>query len=277
LKGLDKVPFEAHGKRRWKVIACVVQYPILWESPKENFREIETLLRGNPPSKGSLVLLPEMFATGFSMSPQIPDFYKECKDFLITIAKEWKVFVGGGIAKRKDHTLRNAYVLISPLGEEICEYHKAHPFSVSEEGKFYSGGKEIVVAKVQDAFVAPTVCYDLRFPELYRRAVIEGAEVMIVAANWPAKRDAHWQALLKARAIENQAYVIGVNRTGEDPNFSYCGSSSVISPDGKILLYVGETEGVFCTEIDLNKLRVYREKFAVLKDMKPWLFHYVEH
>ncbi len=254
-----------------QVIAGVVQYSIIWEDPEENFRNIDRLLTSHPPPEGTLVLLPEMFATGFSMNQKVPEFYDLCRGFLIATAKQRNIFLGGGIARRKDGTLRNAYLIISPEGKEICEYHKAHPFSISEEGRFYTGGKEVVVAEVKDTKVTPTVCYDLRFPELYRRAVIKGAEVIIVAANWPSKRDFHWQALLKARAIENQAYVIGVNRTGSDPNFHYCGSSSVISPVGDTLLYVGENEGVFYVELDLDKLLTYRQKFAVLKDIKPWL------
>ena len=253
------------------MIVGMVQYHIEWENPEANFCKIRCLLEQFPPPNEALVLLPEMFATGFSMDKRVPQAYPKCAEFLKTTAKELKIFLGGGIAKAMENTLRNTYVVVSPVGEVLCEYHKAHPFSISEEGRFYTGGEEVVTAEVKEVTVAPTVCYDLRFPELYRRAMQKGAEIMVVAANWPAKRDSHWHALLRARAIENQAYIVGVNRTGEDPNFSYCGSSMVVSPSGKVLFYARETEGIFYCHLDVERLRTYRRKFPVLRDVKPWL------
>ncbi len=256
------------------MVVGVVQYAIEWENPQANFQKVDELLNRYPPPPGALIVLPEMFATGFSMSREVPRAYKECAAFLKSMAKRHGVFVGGGVAREFNDTLRNAYLVVSPNGDEVGEYHKSHPFSMGDEGRFYTGGQEVLTVTIDEARVAPTICYDLRFPELYRRATLWAcAEVLVVAANWPEKRDSHWQTLLRARAIENQAYVVGVNRTGKDPYFSYCGSSCVVAPWGDTLLYSRDTEGIWYTALDVEKLRIYREKFPVLQDVKPWLFH----
>ena len=254
------------------MIVGVVQYEISWENPEANFRKIGKLLKRYPPPKGSLLLLPEMFATGFSMNPGVPDYHSQCAKFLKHTAKSKGIYLGGGVAHSLDETLRNSYLVFSPEGELLAEYHKVHPFSIGEEGRLYTGGEGAMVVNVAEVPVGLTICYDLRFPELYRRLMGIGAMVMVVAANWPAKRDLHWRTLLRARAIENQAYVVGVNRTGSDPNFEYRGSSAVISPTGEIILSVTETEGIFYSHLDMKGLRTYRKKFPVLRDIKDWLF-----
>jgi omega-amidase len=120
--------------------------------------------------------------------------------------------------------------------------------------------------------VSPFVCYDLRFPEIFRNAIKKGAQVLTVIANWPEPREAHWLALLKARAIENQAFVIGVNRCGRDPKLAYSGRGQVIDPRGNVLADGGNAEGVFGAELDLASLAAYRKDFPALQDMRGgWL------
>jgi len=116
--------------------------------------------------------------------------------------------------------------------------------------------------------VAPFICYDLRFPELFRMAVRQGAQLYVVIANWPASRVHHWVTLLQARAIENQAYVVGVNRCGSDPKVAYAGRSLVVSPRGVILADAGGGERVLSAELDLAALQAYRAEFPVLQDMR---------
>jgi predicted amidohydrolase len=119
-----------------------------------------------------------------------------------------------------------------------------------------------------DFQVAPFVCYDLRFPEIFRAAVKQETGLFVVIANWPSAREEHWLALLKARAIENQAYVLGVNRCGDDPKLHYSGRSQLIDPRGAILADAGESEGVISAELDLKALEEYRSSFPALADMK---------
>jgi omega-amidase len=116
--------------------------------------------------------------------------------------------------------------------------------------------------------VAPFICYDLRFPEAFRVATRRGAQVLAVIANWPAAREGHWMTLLRARAIENQTFVIGVNRCGTDPNHTYSGRSQIIDPRGEILADAGSTEGLIHGRLDLQLLTAYRNEFPALRDMR---------
>jgi predicted amidohydrolase len=116
--------------------------------------------------------------------------------------------------------------------------------------------------------VQPTICYDLRFPELYRATGVRGAELICVIANWPAARESHWLTLLKARAIENQAYVAGVNRCGRDPNVEYSGRSQIIDPRGEVVADAGSAETIIAAELDREALRAYRAKFPALNDAR---------
>ena len=120
--------------------------------------------------------------------------------------------------------------------------------------------------------VAPFICYDLRFPEIFRHQTRLGAQVLVVIANWPAPRDTHWQTLLCARAIENQAYVIGVNRVGDDPNLTYAGHSLILDPRGETLAIAGESPQLIQANLQLETLTEYRQEFPVLRDLRPEYF-----
>jgi predicted amidohydrolase len=139
-----------------------------------------------------------------------------------------------------------------------------HPFKMA--GELVVPGTEPVVVECGEFKLAPAVCYDLRFPELFRAGVKRGANLFAVIANWPTARLDHWLTLLKARAIENQSYVIGVNRCGRDPNAEYPGRSQIISPRGEVLADAGGGEGVVRGELDLPELQAYRREFPVLQD-----------
>src|SRR5204863_3694256 len=130
-------------------------------------------------------------------------------------------------------------------------FAKLHPFSPAGEHEHFTPGQDIVLFDWHAVKVAPLVCYDLRFPEIFRRAMLRGAQMLIVIANWPASRSEHWKTLLRARAIENQAYIVGVNRIGEDPNASYTGSSQIIDPAGVVLADAHDQRCVITAEIDL--------------------------
>ena len=150
----------------------------------------------------------------------------------------------------------------------LVRYSKIHPFSYGGETEQYAAGKDVLTYRLGEFLVAPFVCYDLRFPEVFRHAVKKGAQLYTVIANWPEPREAHWLALLKARAIENQAFVLGVNRCGRDPKLAYSGRGQIVDPRGQVLADGGGSEGVFGAEIDLGSLLSYRKDFPALQDMK---------
>jgi predicted amidohydrolase len=252
-------------------VACC-QFDIAWEDKPANYLRVERRVREANLEPRTLLLLPEMFATGFSMNAEA---IAEPADgptalFLANLAREHRIYVLGGVvlANENSDQPRNESLLFSPSGAELCRYAKIHRFSFAGEDKHYAAGDAPDSCTIDDWKVQPTICYDLRFPELYRASNVRGAELICVIANWPAARDSHWMALLKARAIENQAYVAGVNRCGRDPNVEYSGHSQIISPRGQVIEDAGDRDTVIRAELDLEKLREYRAKFPALNDVR---------
>jgi omega-amidase len=252
-----------------------VQLDIVWEDKVANHGKVRDKVAAAKLPKGSLVVLPEMFATGFSMN--VAEIAEEpggmTEAFLEALAMELGIFVAGGIVTRApDGRGLNQSVTVGPDGAVVARYSKIHPFSYAGETAHYAPGTETLTYAWGGSSVAPFVCYDLRFPEIFRNATKKGAQILTVIANWPEPREAHWLALLKARAIENQAFVIGVNRCGRDPKLAYSGRGQVIDPRGNILADGGNAEGVFGAEIDLASLLAYRKDFPALQDMRSgWL------
>ena len=163
---------------------------------------------------------------------------------------------------------RNEAVVIGPDGTELTRYTKMQPFTPGGESDNYQAGTEPVIFEWGGFRVAPFVCYDLRFPEHFRSAMPEGATMYVVIANWPDTRASHWRALLHARAIENQALVVGVNRCGRDPSLSYGGGSIVIDAAGQTLVEAGDLECVMSCDIDAGAVAEYRRRLPFLEDAR---------
>jgi len=250
----------------------LVQHDIIWEDKTANCEHVARLVAAASPVTGSLIILPEMFATGFSMdlsaTTQKEDRREEA--FLSELAVRHQSHVLGGVVSAVEGgRAYNEAVTFGPDGSLVARYAKMRPFSFGgEPAAGYQAGTQIVTFSWQGFTVAPFICYDLRFPELFRQAVSLGADLFIVIASWPARRTPHWLTLLQARAIENQAYVVGVNRTGDDPQSHYCGRSIVIDPMGQIIADAGEGEGVLQTQLDRQQLTAWRQEFPALQDMR---------
>jgi predicted amidohydrolase len=253
------------------VNVIALQFDIEWENKQANFDRVRRLLTAAAPGKDSLVVLPEMFATGFSMNVAAirEGRERETEHFLAATAKKLEVFLLGGLVTTKtDGKGINQAVVFSPEGKELARYSKLQPFTPGGEADNYDAGKEQVVFAWQGFLVSPFVCYDLRFPEHFRKAARSGAQLITVIANWPIARIQHWVTLLQARAIENQAYVAGVNRCGTDPTLTYNGRSLVVSPKGELLADAGNGECVIHAEVDLAELLAYRKALPFLADMR---------
>ncbi len=162
---------------------------------------------------------------------------------------------------------KNQSLTFDPEGKEIARYTKIHPFTLGAEAVHYSAGEKPVVFSCGEFQVAPFICYDLRFPEIFRNAVQRGAQLYTVIASWPQTRIEHWIALLRARAIENQAYVVGVNRCGVDPKLTYNGRSLIIAPGGEILAEAGNGECLISADLNLSSLLEYRSALPFLADI----------
>jgi omega-amidase len=253
------------------VIVASCQLDIAWEDKPANHARVEALVAADPLPRGSLLALPEMFATGFSMDvARIEEGTARASErFLAQLASRHGLHVLGGVVNRgADGRGRNEAVLFGPDGSALARYCKLHPFSYAGESRHYSAGEGAITVECAGAVVAPFICYDLRFPEAFRAAVGRGAQLFVVIANWPAARESHWLTLLRARAIENQAYVVGANRCGRDPNATYSGRSLIVDPRGETLADGGVHEGIVRAEIDLATLVDYRRTFPALADMR---------
>jgi len=253
-----------------KVYCC--QTDIVWEEKKRNFASARQLIESARPEPRSLVLLPEMFATGFSMNvPGIAEGVKsETADFLAATARDFSIYlIGGVVTTAADNRGRNQAAVFNPQGKEIARYSKMQPFSLGGEAKAYGAGEDVVIFDWEGLKVAPFVCYDLRFPEVFRRAVRKGAEMFTVIANWPVARIGHWVTLLQARAIENLAVVAGTNRCGTDPKLQYNGRTVIVNEHGAILADAGDGAKVISADVDPKAIRQWRMDFPALSDMRP--------
>jgi omega-amidase len=247
-----------------------VQLESVWEDKAASFARVRQLLNATPPARGSLVVLPEMFATGFSTNTDLTSKGepRETETFLGELAREYQATViGGMVSRRNGGKPHNESVIVGPDGAVVSRYAKIQPFSGGGETQCHAAGTEIVTFDWGGFLVAPFVCYDLRFPELFRSAVRRGANLFVVIASWPVMRDRHWLTLLQARAIENMAYVIGVNRCGRDPHFYHSGRSAVVDPHGEIIASAGEGERVLAARLEPDVVAAWRREFPALRDM----------
>ena len=247
-----------------------VQMKMAWEDKAANHQRLRELLTGTSIQPGALVIVPEMFETGFSMNIKATaqSEAREGEALLRELAKQYDSAVMGGVAGPiVDGASRNECVAFAPDGSELVRYQKMHPFTLSGEDKHYPAGDTHQIFQWQGIKIAPFICYDLRFPELFRPAVGQSAELITLIACWPAKRSEHWVRLLQARAIENLAYVVGVNRCGEEPSLEFDGRSSAFDHMGNQLFEASSQEQVLTQEIDIKATRRWRSKFPALRDM----------
>ena len=244
-----------------KILA--IQIDIAWEDREANFAKVERMIAEARPEPNTLIVLPEMFATGFSMGPNASEPHKgPTSRFLGRLAKNSQVSVIGGAAIGK----RNQALIFGPDGKLLHRYSKLKPFRAG--GEIYQQGSQWAAFGWEEATVAPFICYDLRFPEVFRTAAaMWRPELYVVIASWPLARAHHWVRLLQARAIENQAYVLGVHRCGTDPYFTFPGRTMLVDWHGEILADAGSEEGTLIASLDLPALRAYREQLQFLDDM----------
>ena len=252
-----------------KIFGC--QFDVAWENRSANLEKAESLLAQANPSPGALVVLPEMCLSGFSMNLAAiaEPAGSESEQRLAGLARRHGVYLQAGlVCLGADGRSRNQSVTYSPEGNEIARYSKLHPFTLGGETAAYAAGTQVATFQCHDWLVAPFICYDLRFPEIFRVAAWRRPHLFTVIASWPEVRIGHWVKLLQARAIENQAYVIGVNRIGRDPKLNHPGRSIVVNYHGEILADAESRECVISADLDLAALEEYRRALPFLDDMR---------
>jgi predicted amidohydrolase len=266
------------------MIVAGLQTDIAWEDPPTNFERVEEMAAramaeeigasGEPPV---LLVLPEMFATGFSMNSELVSaFSEETRAFLAELASRLSVHVLGGYAEPAQPLPANGCSVFAPSGDEVLHFRKLHPFSMAKEDQHYVGGDALPTADIGGIRVTALICYDLRFPEPFRPAAPR-TDLYCVIANWPDPRREAWSALLRARAIENQAYVLGVNRVGMGSGLAHSGDTALFDPMGEVLDAVTPYEvGVARGDVNPKEVKRVRRHLNFLKDRRPDLYRQLE-
>jgi len=244
---------------------ALLQTQLYWENPKKNRNTFEKKMNALT-EKVDLIVLPEMFTTGFTMNPEavFETMEGETIQWLQTLAKSKNSAITGSLIIKENENFYNRLVFVFPSGK-IQFYDKRHLFSLAGEDKIYTAGTNKLIVSYKGWKICPLICYDLRFPVFSRN--VEEYDVLIYVANWPQVRINAWDALLKARAIENLSYVIGVNRVGEDANnYQYTGHTQALNFLGEYLLEPIENKGVFILELNKAELLLGRKKYNFLRD-----------
>lgn len=251
---------------------ALAQMDVFWEDKEKNKITCEGFIKKAKEAGVDIIAFPEMTLTGFSQNvSKIGEVNEETINWFKSKSLEYDIctcfgYVESGLEKGK-----NKLAVISKEGKMINTYTKIHPFSYSGEDKYYEGGSEINLFKLQDADISTFICYDLRFPEIFQIAS-KKAQLIIVIANWPKIRSDAWKALLKARAIENQCFIAGVNRVGSEDGLEYSGDSMIIDPKGNILKSSSDKEELLIEEIQISEVYKIRDRFPYKRDRKEELY-----
>jgi predicted amidohydrolase len=248
---------------------ALVQMDIAWENWRANHARAASHVGHAAEAGARLVVLPEMFATGFSMDTAriAQPEGGPTEQWLAETARAHGVHLIAGVAVQREPLPVNEALLVSPEGE-VSRFAKLHPFSFAREDRVFGPGEQVVTWKVEGVRITPLVCYDLRFPEPFRLAAA-ATDAFVVIANWPDRRRLHWSTLLRARAIENLCYVLGVNRVGEGSGLAYAGDSAIHDPWGETLASAAGQEALLLADLDPAKVARTRETFPALGDVKP--------
>ncbi len=247
------------------ITATLIQKDLHWENPRQNIIDFESLLlKIEAPS--DLVILPEMFTTGFSMQPHkfAEAMHGPTTQWLQKMANQTNKTIIGSLIIKENNKYYNRLIWASP-NQPLQKYDKRHLFSYGHEDDHYTAGNAILESTIKNWKIRPLICYDLRFPVWSRNTT--DYDLLVYVANWPTRRIEHWRSLLIARAIENQCFVIGLNRIGKDKNgIEHNGNSMIISPKGVVLSELIGEEIVHTVKLSKTELLDYRKQFPALLD-----------
>ncbi|MDR3539388.1 MAG: carbon-nitrogen family hydrolase [Desulfosporosinus sp.] len=251
---------------------AVIQMDVALGEPETNLKKMEKLVREAALGEPDVIVLPETWNTGYfpvNITEQALASGTKAVEKMSELAKDLKIYlVGGSISEVDNEQVVNTAKVFNRYGLEIASYQKIHLFSPGDENKFYTEGNKVVTFDIEGHICGVIICYDLRFPELIRRLALDGVEVLFIPAEWPHPRLEHWRTLQKARAIENQIFVIGCNGVGLGNGVKFCGHSSIISPWGEIMKEAEEEEEIFQAELDTTTISEVRKRIPVFVDRR---------
>lgn len=250
------------------MILDLCQTHILWEDKKANILNARHIVEK---SNADILFFPEMSFTGFSFNIDVTgESAFETVNAIKKLALDYSKTIAFGWVNKNGDKAENHYSVVDSKGNVISDYVKLHPFTYSGEDKFFSKGNKLSFFELSGFKFAAFICYDLRFGDIFTLAS-KKADVIVVGANWPKSRADHWKTLLKARAIENQCYVLGINCVGNIGGLDYSGDSCVISPDGSVINMLSDKEGVITAKLK-NDVASYRQSFPVRNDRREKLY-----
>jgi predicted amidohydrolase len=254
---------------------CSAQIASVWEDPEKTLGKAETFIRHAADCGAKLICFPEQFATGWDPRPckNVQDIHGSIISSLQAYAKEYRIGIIGSLREAHDPLPKNTAVAIGRDGRILANYAKMHLFSFCHEHEATSPGIDLGIFTFDSLSCGIAICYDLRFPELFRIYAQKGVHAVIVPAAWPQSRIRHWELFITARAAENQMYILGVNTTGTTPVDRYSGASMTADPQGTIISRAGDAEQLLFTEIDPAEVENTRHLFPVEKDRKDALYH----
>jgi predicted amidohydrolase len=258
---------------------CSCQISSIWEEPERTLEKAGVFIRHAAASGASLICFPEQFATGWDPRPRknIQDIHGSIVSSLQAYAKEYHIGILGSFRRAGDPLPKNTVVMIGRDGSILSTYAKMHLFSHGHEDEGNSPGSDLGIFTLDTLICGIAICYDLRFPDLFRLYAQRGAQAVFIPAAWPLTRIRHWELFIQARALENQMYIIGVNTTGQTPIDSYSGNSLAADPQGTIISRANEAEQLVFTDLDPAAVAAERRQFPVEKDRKDALYHSLSH
>jgi predicted amidohydrolase len=257
------------------VRVCSAQITSTWEDPENTIARAETFIRHAADCGAKLVCFPEQFATGWDPQPHknIQDIHGSIISSLQAYAKEYRIGILGSFREEHAPLPKNTAVAIGRDGRILASYAKIHLFSFCHEQEGNSPGTDLGIFTFDSLTCGIAICYDLRFPELFRIYAQKGVQAVFVPSAWPQSRIRYWELFITARAAENQMYVLGVNTTGKTPVDQYSGASMTADPNGMIVSRANEAEQLLFSDIDPGEVKRTRGRFPVERDRKDALYH----
>jgi predicted amidohydrolase len=252
------------------MIVKSIQFEINVKNPLENIKKGLSLLSKSSNKDADLIVMPEMWSVGLYPELKESKFLNETEKILDEVLKISKKFdtiiIPGSLPLLKNGDIYNTSFFVTPHGISVNSYKKNHLFKVGGEDKYTKAGDKLAVFDTKFGKISPLICYDLRFAEMFRTLAMRDVSIFIISAQWPMSRKDHWSSLLKARAIENQAFVIATNLCGHDGRLEFAADSVIIDPWGNILELAENKETILSCKIDYNQPMELREKFPFLHD-----------
>ncbi len=249
---------------------------VVFGNPAKNLEKVHQFVELAAKQGSDILVLPELWSTGYDLeqaSQYATSIDKGIFAETAVLARNYHIqIVGSCLSTLTEDKFGNTAVFIDNDGKILADYSKVHLFQLMDEHHFLTAGETLSIVETHWGQAGLAICYDLRFPELFRQYALAGCVLTFLPAEWPHPRLEHWQTLLRARAIENQMFMVACNRVGNDKKSHFCGHSCLIDPWGKVLVEAGEEEGIFSAEIDLASVTAVRQTIPIFQDRRPSIY-----